>query len=287
MEYRKETIVLPAAFPFDMFDAGGQSEPRPVLHVHDCLELNYIAAGRGQNRIEGRVYELRAGDIYIINNLDRHMGSSDGSLLMKVIIFNPNLIWQGGSIDFDYLRPFFQRGVRFANLIPRELPQNAELVRLFGRLEQEWRQRENGYQLFIKALLMEILAILYRHFRSTEPPGADARDFHEAFDRIRGAVDYIHEHFDNDLGLKLLANRVHMNGSYFSTYFKQTMGTNVAAYIQRVRVDLASLLLATTTASVTDICYRTGFASLPHFNRVFKKLRGMTPKEWRCQRKDH
>lgn len=105
--------------------------------------------------------------------------------------------------------------------------------------------------------------------------------FQNEYIRIIDAINYIDRNFREPVTLKELAEMVHMNQNYFSTYFKNVMNCSVSTYIIRRRLKHACLLLATTEDSIIEIASASGFENVPYFNRTFKKHIGMTPGEYR------
>ncbi|MMZ69532.1 HTH-type transcriptional activator RhaR [compost metagenome] len=80
-----------------------------------------------------------------------------------------------------------------------------------------------------------------------------------------------------------MANSLHLNYTYLSSYFKQRTQENLTSYISRVRTDKAKELLHEQGLSVSEISPLTGFSDHNYFSKVFKKMTGMTPIEYRHQ----
>ncbi|AZK46630.1 response regulator [Paenibacillus lentus] len=94
---------------------------------------------------------------------------------------------------------------------------------------------------------------------------------------------YVHENYANDISLSEMADKLHLNYSYLSSYFKQRTNENLTSYINRVRTDKAKELLLDCKLSVSEISRLTGFSDHNYFSKVFKKMTGMTPVEYRNQ----
>ena len=148
-------------------------------------------------------------------------------------------------------------------------------------MEQEYTEKATGYELIIKSLLLKLLALLYRRFEETSRCSEKIMRFQNEYIRIVDAINYIDKNFREPIKLSELAQMVHMNQNYFSTYFKNVMNCSVSTYIIRRRLKHACLRLATTEENIIEIASESGFDNVPYFNRTFKKHLGMTPKEYR------
>lgn len=100
---------------------------------------------------------------------------------------------------------------------------------------------------------------------------------------ITRAKDYINEHQSDDLSLGEVANAVHTSTYYFCKIFKKATGINFTDYVSRVRIEKSKNLLLNPNLRVSEIAFEVGFQSLTHFNRVFKKILGQSPTEYRAQ----
>jgi AraC-like DNA-binding protein len=98
---------------------------------------------------------------------------------------------------------------------------------------------------------------------------------------ITRAKQYIEEHHSEDISLGQVAQAVHTSIFYFCKMFKKVTGINFTEHVSRVRVEKAKNLLLNPNLRVSEIAYEVGFQSLTHFNRVFKKVVGESPTEYR------
>jgi len=100
---------------------------------------------------------------------------------------------------------------------------------------------------------------------------------------IRRAKEFIVENQGDDLSLGQVARAVHTSIFYFCKMFKKATGLNFTDYVSRIRVEKAKNLLLNRNLRVSEIAYEVGFQSLTHFNRVFKKIMGQSPTDYRGQ----
>jgi AraC-like DNA-binding protein/ligand-binding sensor protein len=98
---------------------------------------------------------------------------------------------------------------------------------------------------------------------------------------ITRAKQYIEEHQTDDLSLGEVAKAVNTSSFYFCKLFKKATGINFTEYVSRVRIEKAKNLLLNPNLRVSEIAYEVGFQSLTHFNRVFRKIVGQSPTDYR------
>lgn len=102
-------------------------------------------------------------------------------------------------------------------------------------------------------------------------------------DKIQQVTQYISENFASEITLKDMAKLVSMNDSAFSRFFAKATGNSFVRFVNRVRISKACQLLADTEKPITSICYETGFNNIANFNRRFREIREITPREYRSQ----
>jgi len=100
---------------------------------------------------------------------------------------------------------------------------------------------------------------------------------------IKRAREYIQEHQAEELSLNQVAKAVNMSTFYFCKMFKKVTGINFTDFVARVRIEKSKNLLLNPNLRVSEIAFEVGFQSLTHFNRVFKKLLGQSPTDYRAQ----
>ena len=173
-----------------------------------------------------------------------------------------------GGIDlFALLKPPLQitgaRGVQVGDI-------NEQLVRLMEKpatIQSALRKQELSLQL-LQVLLGDSAA------PAPELTSLPAQ-------RLLPALNFIHTHTQTQMSLDELARRVHLSPSRFQAVFKECFGLPPRDYILRHRMQRAQELLLTTSLSQSEIAERVGYASQFHFSRVFKRVAGTTPSEYR------
>ena len=116
---------------------------------------------------------------------------------------------------------------------------------------------------------------------------ADAADAGEGGDAARLSrvmeliADYIRENCTHDLSMQEVAHRMNYSEAYFCKLFKQCFGQNFTSYLTEFRVEEAKKMLALPTVNVKEIGRSVGYADANYFAKVFKRITGQSPTEYR------
>jgi YesN/AraC family two-component response regulator len=103
-------------------------------------------------------------------------------------------------------------------------------------------------------------------------------------DIIMKIIDYVRRNYMRKITLNDISNHVNFSVSYISRIFKDEMGSNMMQYINKVRVDNAKLLLLNNDIPLIEVAYLCGFEDQTYFNKVFKKVTGISPGKFRDKR---
>ena len=104
---------------------------------------------------------------------------------------------------------------------------------------------------------------------------------------IARAEKYVAENFcDPNISLISVARYVGMSPAHFSTVFSQTMGRSFISHLTALRIERAKTLLTSTSMRLSDIAMEIGYNEPNYFSHVFRKVAGVTPKEWRASHAD-
>ena len=251
------------------------------MHRHHSLEINYVLRGSGRYEIGDQIYPVERGDLFVINNLEYHQAVNESSdLLLMVLVFDSELVLSGGE-DYALVRAFYEWKKDFKHRIPASSAIVTDIVPLLLELETEWTQKQVGYCMVIRALLLKLLAVLYRGFEQTNGYAQSIRRFQSGYVRLAPAIALMENNFREPLTLEEIAQTVHMNRNYFSTLFTQLMGCTVSDYLMRRRLKNAVLLLMSTDQSVISVAMDSGFRNVSYFNRTFHKHYGLPPGQYR------
>lgn len=102
---------------------------------------------------------------------------------------------------------------------------------------------------------------------------------------IKEAIHYIEQNFQNNISIEDIASVCGINRSYFGKIFRNTLGRSPQEFLINYRMTKAAELLKLTSLSIAEISSAVGYENQLHFSRAFKKIYGISPREWRNQHK--
>lgn len=98
---------------------------------------------------------------------------------------------------------------------------------------------------------------------------------------VKQSVIYIDNNFFEELTLSSLSNKFNVESSYFSKMFRQETGSNMMLYIAQKRIDKAKEYMIDSKINLTEIAFMVGYDDYTYFNRVFRKMTGTSPRDYR------
>jgi AraC-like DNA-binding protein len=247
-------------------------------HFHREYELTLITRGTGTRYVGTAVEPYRPGDLVLLGPDLPHTFTSEPEpehlAEASVTQFREDFLGAG----FFALPQFREvaalldvslRGLRFS-----PAPQPAqEILAALPTAETAAAQT---------VLLLEVLHLLSRCQREQiTGPGYTAAPDTSVRQRIDTVCRHLEQVHTQHVELAGIAGLVHMAPTSFSRFFQRAMGRTLTEYVNQLRVETACRLLTTTDSPITAVAARSGFANLSNFNRRFRELRSMTPREYR------
>ena len=259
--------------------------PCPLVrwHCHDDYELHLIVASVGKVFIGDHVGAFAPGQLVLTGPRLPHNWISQtepGEVIETrdlVVQFRQDLVQSMAACapELAGLLPMLERaryGIEFRGEV------RAEAERWFHPiLDTEGATRIARLVEFLERLTRESD---YR-LLSTMPMRSEADA--AALDKVERVTNYVTEHHAQEIPLSVVAELVGMSESAFSRFFAKATGNGFSRFLNRVRIARACELLSDTDQPITGICFAVGFNNVANFNRRFRELKSVTPREYRNQ----
>jgi AraC-like DNA-binding protein len=258
------------------------------LHYHPEFELTLIVKSFGQRRIGDNIENFHEGDLVLVGNNLPHVWKNDD------IFFDDRANMKAQAICVKFLpdfagRDFLERpemqGIK--TVLNEKAPQGIKLLgELSNRVEELMLEMPD---LDESDRFISLLQILNHISKSNEYQLLASLNYrnenHKNTNRINVVLDYIMEHYEEELSLENMAALVNMNKNAFCRFFKKGTRKNLFAVINEVRIGKACQHLTETEMNVLQICYSCGFNNISNFNKTFKKITGISPLQYRRRMK--
>lgn len=244
-------------------------EPHVMQREHLASYLFFIVKeGSGTLEYDGNTYPLKQNDCVFIDCQKKHSHCSNLDelwILNWMHFYGPNM---SGIYD-----KFTERSGTPA--FHTESPEQyiTLLDEVFSIASSDNYIRDMQLYEKITTLLTYLMEDSWNPGRQTTPSRQKQN--------VQEVKDYIDAHFTEKLTLDNLADRFFINKFYLSKIFKEQFGTSINSYLLQVRVTHAKRLLRFSELSIEQIGYECGISDANYFSRMFKKIEGISPGEYR------
>ena len=259
-----------------------KSEFTYPVHVHPEYELNFIENAKGAQRIVGDSMEVIDDlELCLIGNaslehawMNFHCESKE--IHEITIQFHKDLFLE----SLLNKKQFHSVAVMLENAKKGMLFSRPVIEKVKDRLDY-LNKGQNGFY-----SVLELLTILYELSNDENSRILCSSTFNKQDDssesrRIQKVIKYLNSNYQKEIRLLDVANYVNMSEVSFSRFMKKRTGKNYIDYLNDLRLGIASRILIDTSKTIAEISFECGYNNLSNFNRIFKKRKGLTPKEFR------
>lgn len=230
-------------------------------HLHQHIEIVYVFSGGQHMNIGGQKYEVMPGEAAVIfpDTVHNYYRTEKRPTDEVIVICSPNL-FNGVLPDMSDTKPL--------SPIIKELSDITKLA--FKEISTCTTLLENiGWSLFIMSHIMDKIKL-------------EQNSQHIPVENLtKKIIHYISENFQQNISLDDIAEEFSVSKFYISHIFSKKMKMNFRSYLAHLRTGHAANLIRTTDDTITNICSLSGFESQRTFNRVFKEIYNVTPREYR------
>ena len=249
-------------------------------HFHDDLEFLYIASGTFKCVSNNVTYIANKGDVIFINSRIPHATESLGPYTSTDMIQFDTSNFSSDTMSglSKYLSRFININKAPVVVFKSASEHTKELKMYLDGIFTEYIDKKPSYELYIKSNVLNIIAFLSRYDYLT-----DSSIFFDEknIEKVMPALNYIDEHYDEQITLEELSTVLNLNPSYFCRLFKKATNSTFVEYLNFVRICKSEKKLSSSKESIAEISLNLGFSSVSYFNKVFKNIKGCTPTEYK------
>jgi AraC-like DNA-binding protein len=248
-------------------------------HWHNAIELIYVLENEFVVFVNSKKYVLKEKDIFFIPSGDIHEFQSETPTGTRIFI-NFELSSLNYYGDADRIRTQLC-DVRL--ITPNDGILYSQIESEVLKVLQEIKDGGSVYQLYYTARVIDILVLLCRNTPSkiNIENMENSKGKSWGLNKISKSFEFIEKNYSEDIHLKDFAQAVGFSEFYFSRLFKEITEKSFHQYLNEYRIKKAEILLADSNYTVSEAAYATGFSSITTFDRLFKKMKGCSPQEFR------
>ena len=245
-------------------------------HWHSAIELIYVVENAFVVKVGSDTYTMQEGDILYIPSGDLH--ECKGITTTGTRIF----------INFDLSSLcFYDNWESLLRSLSETLLITPGNGCLYKQIEVQFKsileEDAPSDHLIYLARMIDILLLLCKYnskpmdFRSV----SSAKSKAVGLEKINKSFEYIEKNYNTDISLKKIAQVVGFSEYYFSHLFKEITEKSFHQYLNEFRIRKARIMLMDLNCSISQAAYASGFSSITTFDRLFRKINGLSPKEFR------
>ncbi|MFR8221427.1 MAG: helix-turn-helix domain-containing protein [Blautia faecis] len=255
-----------------------------MWHWHPEIEITYVQKGTMCYKVNHMVYHLKEGDIVFNNSGVLHSGTMENQKDCAYIpvTFDSRLIYGffQSTVNSKYVDPVIQDSMLPAICINQSEPWHKPFREYLLRIIDLDEKKPDFYELDITICLQSMWRLLLEHI--TYEPQASRENSLE-YDRIKKILSYIEENYQNKITLNDIAGHIHLCESECTRLFKRHMNTTLFAFLQEYRIE-RSLEFLRADQPVSAVADKAGFSDPNYYSKVFAKIKGCSPREYRNHR---
>ena len=255
-----------------------------MWHWHPEIEITYVRKGTMCYKVNNLVYHLKEGDIVFNNSGALHSGTMENQedCTYIPVTFDSRLIYGffQSTINSKYVDPVIQDSLLPAICIDQSEPWHRPFREYLLRIIALDKKKPDFYELDITICLQSMWRLLLEHI--TYEPQVSRENFLE-YDRIKKILSYIEDNYQNKITLNDIAGHIHLCESECTRLFKRHMNTTLFTFLQEYRIE-RSLEFLQSGEPVSTVALNTGFSDPNYYSKVFAKIKGCSPREYRKHR---
>ena len=255
-----------------------------MWHWHPEIEITYVRKGTMCYKVNNLVYHLKEGDIVFNNSGALHSGTMENQedCAYIPVTFDSRLIYGffQSTVNSKYVDPVIQDSMLPAICIDQSESWHKPFREYLLRIIDLDEKKPDFYELDITICLQSMWRLLLEHI--TYEPQASRENSLE-YDRIKKILSYIEENYQNKITLNDIAGHIHLCESECTRLFKRHMNTTLFAFLQEYRIE-RSLEFLQDDQPVSAVADKAGFSDPNYYSKVFAKIKGCSPREYRNHR---
>ena len=251
-------------------------------HSHEEYELHLIVSTKGKAFVGDYIGDFGPGSLFLCGpNLPHNWVTDD--IGAPEVVDTRDMLFQFNQVSVDSLKEGFPEFRELDELLERSRGgiEFANFDLAFARKSLIDIRNAHGAMRVLKAMSFLLMIKDHPNQKRLSVANVSYPNFKTSTSSIAEVVDFITEHFAEEISLSKAADMAAMSQTAFARNFQKFTGSKFSEFVTRVRIGQACSMLQATDLRVATICHEVGYNNLANFNRHFLKIKQMTPSNYR------
>jgi len=258
-----------------------------IEHYHNFWEIVVITSGNGKHLFESKLFPVSTGDVFLIQERQRHCFYELHDLELINVLYNPKLLGLPeiqlrklpGYTAMFMLEPQNRKHHHFSSKLHLKRLELAHSIQIIEKIETACTEKSDGWEVTSLTALQELIIYLSKMYISTYSTDA------ASLIRVANVIALLEKEYLNPLSLNDMIEIANMSKGNFIRIFKNATHQTPNEYLIGVRLQHAIDLLCNTNLSIKEIAYQVGFSDNNYFSRLFRNKINTTPQSYRLKNK--
>lgn len=245
-----------------------------IIQKRQTFDFICVLEGRIEMSVDKSLFKLyKTNDLRVFNPANQYVLKADGENQVLMVCIEPAFVESYISTDY----------IIFCDSVSEPNRNYSKIKNILMTIALQYTNNVAMHELSVYSLLFQLLDVLKKDFTLHMSRLNRAEMDHKHELRIHEIQEYVRQNYKQDISLTSLAKHMHLSNQYLSKIFNESFKLHFNQYVNSYRIMMAERELKFSDRSITDIALNNGFQNIALFNKYFRNLFKISPKEYRKQ----
>lgn len=263
-------------FPFQLYQIDPSSRNyEMVFHWHTALEIIRVVSGSIVVTIDNVSYTLTPNEVFIVNSESVHSGKPQ-NCEYECVVFDINALKGLSKTNNSIIESLLDHTLYINSPIKANL-----ILPIIDQIIDSLKNQPEGYKFYVLGYFNILIGKLQDLSLISSKLQNPAHNSDVKAYRFKKALNYITNHYNENITLEEISKEVGLSPKYFNKFFKDLTGETPFGYLISYRIEQSERMLINSDSSITKIAMDCGFSDASYYIRTFKKIKGKSPSKFR------
>ena len=264
-------------FPLEFYHIT-ENHPQYQMPIHWHVEFEFIRVLEGTLflTIDEIEMELPNHSVVFVPSGALHSAIPMNGCIYDCIVMDANMLMTKSDSISKFIRKIMSHEIEIQTFYGAD---HQDICKIVWTLFDAIAAKPTGFHLIVLGTLYHFFGEVISQNLIPEVQLHTSRDLKRIM-QLKRALEFMEASYASTITLQEIADSVQMTPKYFCKFFREMTRSSPIEYLNSYRIERACYLLLTTNQSITEVAYNTGFNDLSYFIKLFKRYKGITPKQY-------